>query len=266
MSRRFGRVLAVATLLVAVVGAGLPSNVMAAFPACAGTGNFHSGQKISENFGNTIWGAQATLEYFDEDLCDGNTSKSFSSTWVAIVATSPNDPFAFDIYQVGIIKCRTCNYPSVNTTYIVWAYGREGTVCSPGKAPTQQRSTSASIANTTYKVARGVDADGNPVYYAQAGATRITASEQPVANLETCWVGGPKKAFYANETGNTSDQSGGRPNAPQNFFGAKLLKNNGAWVNMNLTVGNDCPDTALATQFCEVGPATDGLIIWDSRG
>lgn len=260
------RTRAFALALALVATAGLPGRSSAAIPSCGVTGQFHNGHKYPVPPEGNVHGALGTLEYSNETLCVGSTTKSFSATWVAIVATSPNDPNGWDIYQIGIMKCRTCGGSwSPNVTYIVYAYGREGTVCSPAVPPVAQKSVSAGIANTVYKVARGVDLDGDPVYYVQSGATR--RDEEPVGNLDNCWIGGPKRPFFANETGNESDQSGGRTGAPQNWFGTDYQTPAGAWVNLSGTVGNNCSVISRpAWMRCKIGPAADGIEIWDIRG
>jgi hypothetical protein len=241
----------------------VPRAAAASFPACGGTGNWHSGHRIPIG---TVYGAVATIQYFNETLCAGNTTKSFSTSWTALEAVSLSDSNGWDIYQVGFMKCRTCGWPSTTTTYLVWAYGREfTTACGSAISPTPHRLGSAGIANVPFKVARGHDPDGMLVYQASVNGT--VYDDESLASLDTCWPGGPSRTEYANEVGNASDQSGGTPTANQNWTSVKYMNSSSIWVAMNGTLNANCARIDLLTQRCKISSTLhDKFITWDTRG
>jgi hypothetical protein len=266
------RIAAIATPIALL---GSPLSVQPALAISCGSGAT-GWAGMHQNVSGGARGAQAYLEYFNEALCSGS-SPTFSSYWVALVGVYPPNGLGYNIYQVGVDKCKNgdCLPPSQgggpeNQPYYFYAYGREpnGPCGSAGVQPVPKLAPMGNAGPgypPRFKVERLPDPDQpnlNRYFLYIDGALQ---NSRPAGNLEPCWAGGPVAAQYMNEVHNAGTQSGGIVSNHQGFTDVRY-RDNSYWRVFSRTAGSECDFEDFGTQECQVhSSATDDWFSWDTR-
>jgi hypothetical protein len=266
MAASVGLLLACSLILAA------PPPTDAALGACgSGNGtNHHVGMALPATV-TPIKGGQAYLEYVNFGLCvsGGSPFKSFASSWVALTALSPNDPKGYDIFQIGFFRCQNDGWSGCTTSVTNWfyAYGREqSATCGAELAPDAALLGSASTATYAYKIDRTVDETGRAIYAGYINS--VDKIEEDWQALDSCWLGGPKRAAYQDEIFDPQDQSGGSVSNSQTVGTVKHHDGDGVWRAMNVSLDVPCPnlpDQLTTQQKCQTNPIHhDAFVMWDS--
>lgn len=216
---------------------------------------------------NSVRGAQAGISYVNEALCPTSGSDAFSSYWVSVVGNDAGDSLGYNIYQVGVDKCKGGACPGsvpVNQSYYFYAYGRMASLAcgmAVGPNPVLAPKGNAGAGTPTFQVLK--ELVGGSYFW----ITRISGSQQssqPDSNLQTCWLG-VDAVQIMNEVWDRNDQSGGSVSSNQSFISPKW--NNGTWTAITRVAGTSCDlIDETATQGCTWRSFTpDRWFSWDKR-
>lgn len=202
-------------------------------------------------------GATADIEFVDEQLCSG-TAATASSYWVAL--GNIDDPF--NIFQVGVDKCRGPGCPQTNEAFYFWAYGwDESTLCGGEHPP-----VALFIADYTGSGSDLFTVIRNTATTPDRLESRINGGmirQQAWQTFEDCWDGGVTHIAYRNEVVNKGTQIGG-PNANrQNWESVRYHE--GSWKYFVNPSCSAVPATWTHAK-CAYDPSTVGKFwSWDTR-
>ena len=245
--RRFGSALLATSLLLA--NSSTPA--LAWNTNCSFSGGAAVGQSELQAYTR---GSRATIEFYPHALCFGR-AQAFAADWVAVT----NQRNAFDIFQIGINRCRVLCAPgqAEDVPHFFWAYGHESSVeCGEAVPPEEQPITGTPSGNHFFKVEKN-----NGPY--EASLDGVVKASKSAHHLEDCWFG----VFYAefvNETVDTGTQVGGHDGNRQTFINPKWRDNNGVWHDVNRTPGANCDVRSKVN--CKVAADGDDTNRWDDRG
>lgn len=125
--RRFGIATLVLTsaAVAALIGAGTPAQ---SATTCGGGAYFHTGRSAQAS--SAVWGARATIEDFDPDLC---STASASSVWALVAAPKSGNASEIMYAQAGYLKVGQYTNGPVPAGWRKFAQYAKS--CSPGCAP-----------------------------------------------------------------------------------------------------------------------------------